>query len=437
MSSEKYDSSGRTPRPVFDGQRRNFRYWKPKFCATALRREFASILDGTSKVSTKDKFSAALALADDKVTVESKLILKNYRANTMAFGELMLAIDTEKPSGKVAFGVVENAVTSDLPDGDARLAWKLLIAKFAPETSDMYLKLEKLFVNSRLLNTNDSPDVWVTFLESTISQMNKCKIGGKSDKTNTDLVLHICANMDEAYDPPIREIEARLESEPSKCTVEWVKTKLDSQFLRLRGHRRDKRRQDDNEKGMMATAALALSGMENDEIVAFMKQVKGRCYSCGKWGHLGKDCPSKGKPNTTDDAGGGGKKNGKCFHCGIRGHYKFECKKYLSEQGGETANIAQDFGESDEESHNEFYDAASCDSVDELGFVAIFDEMDLEDESFFSEKREYTDIHDGPHVPHDVMRAGVEQDHRPMSDVTQSLEIAKHVTFHNDSTIRN
>ena len=47
--------------------------------------------------------------------------------------------------GRIPFGVINNAVISKNPDGNVKLAWDRLVAKYAPQTMTKYMRLEKEF----------------------------------------------------------------------------------------------------------------------------------------------------------------------------------------------------------------------------------------------------------------------------------------------------
>ncbi|MDP7081784.1 MAG: hypothetical protein QF372_00290 [Candidatus Poseidoniia archaeon] len=50
----------------------------------------------------------------------------------------------------------------------------------------------------------------------------------------------------------------------------------------------------------------------------------GKCFNCGKPGHISRDCPD----------GGGGKGGGKCFNCGKPGHFSRDCPDGGGGRGG-------------------------------------------------------------------------------------------------------
>ena len=55
--------------------------------------------------------------------------IKSYDANSNAYTGLLLTISPKTDAGKVAFSIVENAVSTDFPDGDAKAAFDRLEAR--------------------------------------------------------------------------------------------------------------------------------------------------------------------------------------------------------------------------------------------------------------------------------------------------------------------
>ena len=94
--------------------------------------------------------------------------------------------------------------------------------------------------------------------------------------------------------------------------------------------------------------------MTNDDVANFVKQFKGTCNKCGKYGHKGADCKSQ-------QSGGTRSFSGKCYHCGKQGHRKADCRDRLKKLGDGVANLACD----DE-------DSGDC-LADDIAFVAWSD----------------------------------------------------------------
>ena len=72
------------------------------------------------------------------------------------------------PKGRVAFSLVKNFKSAEYPEGNCKLAWDRLIAKYAPKSAPSLLKLKKQFANCKLKDENIKyhPDNYISSLES-------------------------------------------------------------------------------------------------------------------------------------------------------------------------------------------------------------------------------------------------------------------------------
>ena len=91
----------------------------------------------------------------------TNLMLSNARKwNETAYVDMMLACQEE-----VAFGLVEQGVSDDLPSGDARKAWMNLYDKFEPKDDTYKVELKLQFNNCKLKSVSDDPEEWLSELE--------------------------------------------------------------------------------------------------------------------------------------------------------------------------------------------------------------------------------------------------------------------------------
>ena len=74
---------------------------------------------------------------------------------------------------------MENAKSTDLPDGDAKAA-----------SAPTLVSLEKQFRECYLREVRD-PLNWNTMLQTIAMNMNRIIVAGKSDKTAQDIAIHI------------------------------------------------------------------------------------------------------------------------------------------------------------------------------------------------------------------------------------------------------
>ena len=190
----------------FSGKTSDWKIWSRKFLARANRKGYKVLLLGKAKIPTESEFTLAEAQAN---STENKIV-KAWDLNEFAFEEILLSIEGQTTAGKVAFNLVDNCTTSDQPDGNCRLAWERLTNKYAPQTAPSYISLKKNFANSKLHDSFSNPDEWITNLECLRTEMNKVKIGGKSDMTDVDVIIHILSNVPEEYKVQVNELKEKL-----------------------------------------------------------------------------------------------------------------------------------------------------------------------------------------------------------------------------------
>ena len=69
-------------------------------------------------------------------------------------------MDGPSNAGRVALCPVEGSKTTDLPGGNATLAFKKLREKYVPQSDPSYVSLNKLFVHSEL-KVNKKPEIFL------------------------------------------------------------------------------------------------------------------------------------------------------------------------------------------------------------------------------------------------------------------------------------
>ena len=156
--------------------------------------------------------------------------------------------------------MVDNCSTADQPDGNCKLAWDRLVNKYAPQTAPSCISLKKSFANSTLADATEDQDNWITELECMRTEMNKVKIGGKSDMTDVDIIVHVLSNLPEDYEVQVNELEEKLQDTSVTLAIKDVRSKLNSRYARMQK----------NEE----------SREEEKALVAFRKKFKGLCNKC-------------------------------------------------------------------------------------------------------------------------------------------------------------
>ena len=229
------------------------------------------------------------------VTDKNKEVIKIGELNEEAYEELVLCMDHTTDLGRVAFSLVKNSKSANYPEGNCKIAWDRLMAKYAPKTAPSLLKLKKKFANSRLVDLEKNPDEWITELEGFRTDMEDIHIA--TTMSDLDFLIHVLNNLPDEYDVVLDGMEERLmlkDSDPKKLTIGDMRDKLNNRFERLKERSKEKNGHDD------ATHYEA----------AFYTTFKGNCSKCGKQGHKGTDCPGNRVV---------------CWHCGKTGHIRTNC----------------------------------------------------------------------------------------------------------------
>jgi hypothetical protein len=215
----------------FNGKTSDWEGWSEKFKARAKRKGYKDLLLGKKNIPTDNEYQQALTVSPE--TSSSKETIDLAELNEEAYEDIILSIDHGTKQGKVAFSLIKNCKTSDYPEGNCKLAWDRLVAKYAPKTAPSLLKLKKQFANS-LLKNEVYPDEWITELESLRNDMDSISLSSKMN--DQDFMIHILNNLPESYDVILDGMESRFmlpDSDPSKLTIENIRDKLNNRFERI------------------------------------------------------------------------------------------------------------------------------------------------------------------------------------------------------------
>jgi hypothetical protein len=290
----------------FDGKDDSWRMWSKKFLARAQMRGYKNILLGKVDVPPHDEVFTGTAA--EKATKEA------LRAgNDKAYNDLLLACESD-----ICFNLVDEAQTSDLPEGDARLAWNNLVNKYEPKSSMAKVYLKKEFAKCNLGDSSKDPNDWITELE-VLRQRLKCQ---GEEINNEDFIIHILNNLTSDYNTLVEVLEDEVGDATNPLTIERLKEKLQAKFKRL-----------GKTEGKDEDAALVVTP----------GNFKGRCNTCGVWGHKSRDCKEKGKKSNYKNNQSKEKRfNGKCNYCKIFGHKEIDCFKKKRDNKNESANTTID-----------------------------------------------------------------------------------------------
>ena len=256
--------------------------------------------------------------------------------NELAYEDILLSINCSTSSGKTAFNLVDNCVTSDQPDGNCKLAWERLTSKYQPESTPSYIQLKKDFANSKLSSLDTRLDEWMSELESLRTEMNKIQIRGKTVMSEVDLIIHILSNLPEEYEVAVSELERKLKDDSVQLSMEDIRETLGSRFDRIVKNYEAKK--------------------EELAFAAFKKQFKGLCGKCGEHGHKSTECPNKEAGRAEQH-----KFQGTCWVCGKTGHKARKCpnkKNKEQEKTGERSMMAHEKESSDIEDYLSDYSGA-------------------------------------------------------------------------------
>jgi hypothetical protein len=306
-SSKYYKTSIRVI--TFSGKKKDWIAWEEKFFAKSKRRGYKDVLLGKITIP---KSTENLDPADPD---EEKLIAIQ-ELNESGYTDLILSMDTEKSSGKVAFNIVRNSKSKDYEDGNIEVAFKNLRRKYALQNAPSLAKLHKSFYGASL-KKNIDPDVFITYLEDIRSRMEDMK----SQMTDDQFILHVVNNLTDDYMNQVKSLERRIGAPTNPTDIEDVREELNLKFERLKS--RNKSNSDDEE--------------EEHAMFADGNKSRSKCNHCGKFGHKSADCFSKGKSEKAEGQSGGGgngqptavkaKFTGDCFNCKLAGHRAADCRK--------------------------------------------------------------------------------------------------------------
>ena len=163
----------------FNDNKENYRMWAKKFLSIASTKKYKDILIG-SKVAPK--FDEVI----DETSEEGKRMLQAKELNEKAYNDLVLAC-----TGEIGFSIVDEAISDDYPEGDARRAWVNLEKKFQPSSSANKVQLRREFNSSKLKNWKKDPDSWISKLE--IMRKRLKKMG--NEMSDEDFMIHILNNL--------------------------------------------------------------------------------------------------------------------------------------------------------------------------------------------------------------------------------------------------
>jgi hypothetical protein len=195
--------------------------WSHRFLAKAKRCGFKVLLLG--KLSIPKSYEEI----DETLDIGKK---KSFiiELNEIAYNELILSIDFQDSSGKVAFNIIRGCKTKDYTDGNGAISWERLKNKYEPVSVPSMVKLEMQFREHSLMKGQD-PEVCITDSEDfcvKVENMSSCI-------TENQFMIHILNNLTSDYDLQLALMERRVGDADKALTVEEVRGELNLRFERL------------------------------------------------------------------------------------------------------------------------------------------------------------------------------------------------------------
>ena len=100
-------------------------------------------------------------------------------------------MDGSSNAGRVAWSLVDGAKTTDLPDGDSILSYRKLREKFAPQSALSYVRLNKMFIKSKLKSVTNDSKIFLTDPEMIVICMEMYTTARRSNQSDTNIILQV------------------------------------------------------------------------------------------------------------------------------------------------------------------------------------------------------------------------------------------------------
>ena len=325
----------------FSGKQSDWDGWSEKFLAKAEHKGYRKLLlckrntVGYDVIPTESQYEDAEK--ETSKNADHKMTIALAKLNRQAYMDLILSIDHKSSRGKVAFRLVKNCKSTDYPEGNCKLAWSRLVAKYAPKSTPSLLKLKKRYENSKLTEVIRDPEDWISELEGIRTEIEN--IDSSAAISDKEFMVKILNNLPSEYDTILDGLENRLTLDPSDSnalTIESIREKLSNRYERIADRDRSE-----------------LYESEERGLAAYGKQFKGTCNRCGKYGHKGMDCTNNNDSEGNNSRG--------CFFCGMSNHSVYDCRKLLAIKNAMNLNEKAAMAKEEEDSSDE-------ESMAELGF---------------------------------------------------------------------
>ena len=247
----------------FDGKKESWRIWSKTFLALSRKKGWHGILTGDIEIPKADKTL-------DETSQDGKEAILIRQMNANLYAELLLSC---QKSG-VAFDLVDEATSDDLPDRNSHKAWNNLKHKYEGRSITEQSALQQEFYGAKLTDLSVDLDEWISSLDKLRKRLNRDFDGKISDK---DLLIQVLNKMPEEYDAMTKMLTAGLSSD-SDSMLEDSRIMLSARYKKLKA-KREKSRDNDIKETVLSTVVTGISNLHGK-----------KCYTCGKLGHLAIDC---------------------------------------------------------------------------------------------------------------------------------------------------
>lgn len=306
----------------FSGKKHDWPVWSGNFCANARVKGYFNVLTG---VESPPNESTVI----DTSTDAGKEDMRKRKANETAYNALIQLMTTT-----TTFQKIDNAKTTDLPNGDAARAWESLVKKYEPDNLTIATNFEKEFLDMFMESVTIDPEDYVEGL-LTKRMLIKRSSNGKFEINDDKLLRHVLTSLPEEYDDTVKSLK-KMYSDRT-LNIDSLTDELSETFSMLE-HRR-KQRETKEDKDDLALMTMMESNKVNEDKIneetkpeptittstkgAHMQQVqvqqgqmyqqpyqqpyqqrypypprpfKGMCQRCGQIGHRAAECTNPNPP---------------------------------------------------------------------------------------------------------------------------------------------
>ena len=226
--------------------------WSKQFLAMSAKKNYKNVL------IEKTTIPAASDVIDTSNNAE-KAKLKAREDNNNAYHNLILS-----NTNKVASNIMDKVITTDLPDGDAFLAWKILSSNCNSKSSTVVVGLSNEFNKAKLTNLSIDPEDWIVELEILQSRLGDMNY----PITEKHLMVHIMYNLPKEHNIVIEADKKIINDVTNPLDIETLKDHLHTKLEKIVWR---KKISVDGDKNKTVGEALIVGS-----------QFKGHCTFCDK-----------------------------------------------------------------------------------------------------------------------------------------------------------